>query len=84
MRDMRGYQGTPFGFLTGLGGVPLTVYLFHPLVENVMKLIGIMPEFEKLGEMSLGVGIARTLLFTIIICWIPVFLYRKKEFTLKL
>jgi hypothetical protein len=84
LRDMRGYQGAPFGFLTGLGYVPLTVYLFHPLVDSVMKWVGLTPGFEKLGEMNLGFGFIRTILFTIIICWIPVFLYRKKGFMLKL
>ncbi|MBI9021484.1 MAG: DUF5009 domain-containing protein [Verrucomicrobia bacterium] len=83
LRDVRGRRGGAFGFLTGLGHIPLTIYLFHPLVMRVMTLTGLHHSFEQLGAINLGAGIVRTLLLTAGVCWIPLWLFRKYKFVLK-
>ena len=82
-RDVRGRSGGVSNFLAGLGHIPLTVYLFHPLVMRLMDLAGLHHSFEQLGAINLGVGIVRTLLLTVGVCWIPLWLFRKYKFVLK-
>ena len=83
LRDMRGYEGAPFKFLTTMGYIPLTVYLFQPLVIQFMKLVGLTPLFKQASEIHFAVGFILTSALTLFICWVPIIVFRKKHFLLK-
>jgi predicted acyltransferase len=65
------------------GAVPLAIYILHPLLMNIMKASGLEGMFEYVGKLNFAVGMVRTLVLTLCVCWLAAFLNSKYKFTLK-
>ena len=81
--DLKSRNGPLTSRFVGFGTVPLTIYILHPMLMNLLQLAKLDGIFHAIGSVNYPVGAIRNLVLTSGVCFLAVYLNRRFKFTLK-